>query len=488
MMKTLDTLKPGAKVYFVGIAGVGMSSAAGLIRQAGFKVLGSDNNVFPPTSHMLEDLAIPVLSPYSKENILKSQADIYVIGNSHSIHSEEVRCILDHQLPYTSFPALIGELFLRKRTGVVVTGTHGKTTTTSLITHMCQQLGLKPGFLIGGLPQSAKESFNIGEGELFIIEGDEYDTAFFDKESKFLHYFPYHLLINNIEFDHADIFPDVDAIKAMFSSLVDLVPQPKMIVANIDNEHVKELITKKGLLEKITTVSPIKNALAADFMLVESSYLKQEELWHIIVKTREWGTWELKTPLLGEHNVSNILHALACVLNIVGKDAFSESIKSKIISSVRSFLGVKRRLEKIGGKDSIEIYEDFAHHPTSIRCAIESLRSIRENSRIVVAFEPRSASSRRNVFQDGFAETLREADVVLLAPAFPDPKLTESQRLDTSVLAKKIGDHAHNFKNHEDILFWMQENLRKNDTVLFMSCGSFSGIQHKLASIINDKK
>ncbi|MBP6217360.1 MAG: hypothetical protein KA436_02095 [Oligoflexales bacterium] len=475
-------------VYFVGIGGTGMAAVAGLLQEAGFHVLGSDAKMYPPMSTMLEDLGISVLSPYSEENIAKNPASVYVIANSLSRSHPEIEYILRNELPYTSFPAFLGDKFLQKKKSLVVCGTHGKTTTASLLTHLLTEMDEDPSFIIGGLPKNLGRSFHVGKGDFFVIEGDEYDTCFFDKESKFLHYNPCYTLFNNLEYDHADIFPSLESLESMFLKLFKLLPDPQNLIANISDPGVNKIIQKIEWEKYVfQTGSHTKDLFSATEenrhieVLSSAPCTSFPFLWQGQIKTSLWGTLPIRTRLPGPHNLANIAQALGCLTRLFqNKELKSPTPSSKkIITMIEDFEGVKRRFERLYS-DKIFVYEDFAHHPTSVSYTVESIRTLHPHSRIIAAFEPRNATSRRNIFQHEYAKALQKADISLLGEVPYDRRIPEEQKMNLLNLTSEIGSHrAFSFDKNSALLEWLYQQTKPNDVVVFMSSGEFSGIQHQ---------
>ncbi len=471
------------KVYFMGIAGTGMASVAGLARQDGWDVSGSDDNIYPPMSTMLEDVGITVQTPYDEERLSKIKPDLVVVANVLSKNHKEVVELLKLGIKYTSFPQFLGQHFLAKRHSVVVAGTHGKTTTTSLLTHILKELGEDPGYIIGGIPKAFKRSFELGKGQTFIVEGDEYDTAFFDKESKFLHYHAKHLILNNIEFDHADIFKDLDAIYLMFQKLVAQVKDPSQIIANIDDPGVVELLKRSGLTEKVVSVAAWGKNMHSAFRVLSTKVLKataEQQTWEVEMRTPRWGDIKLKTALSGDYNAANLCQIMACLDSMMSKGVISPAKIEKIQAAVLSFQNVKRRLDCLGEVNDIIIMEDFAHHPTAVKLLIESLKKNFPTRRLLVAFEPRNATSRRNTFEKEYGEVLALADISLIGACPEDKRIPEEERMNTSRIAAAIGPTAQAFSSNDQLHDWLLQALKPQDVVVFMSSGSFNGIQHRL--------
>jgi UDP-N-acetylmuramate: L-alanyl-gamma-D-glutamyl-meso-diaminopimelate ligase len=465
------------KLYFMGIGGTGMAAVAGLCQSYGYEVLGSDGGIYPPMSDLLSELEILVMTPYDPKNLEKSNPDKVVVANCLSRGNPEVELMLTNKIPYTSFPALLEELFLKHMTSIVVTGTHGKTTTTALIAHMLRELEADPSFMIGGLPKNFPRSFHLGKSELFVIEGDEYDTAFFDKGPKFLHYRPDFLILNNLEYDHADIYESLEQIVEQFCLLVELVKNPRHIIANIDDANIVRVLQSTNLLDHVTKVSVSGNK-SADLYL--KSY-ESKGSWSFQLVVKDIGELSGTSPLMGMYNLSNIAHATAVVLRLRESGFLAGITDEAIMGAIASFAGVARRMDHLFEKDGIDIFEDFAHHPTAVKSVIESFRRSYPDKRLIIAFEPRGASQRRNTFLDEYAKTLALADRVLIGECPVDKRIDEGRRMDTRVLEAMIGNKAKAFSTNSELGSYLASTLTSGDAVVFMSSGSFSGVQHQIA-------
>ncbi len=480
----LPQLKPGDLVYFMGIGGTGMASVAGLAQEAGYQLIGSDANIYPPMSTMLEELKIPVLTPYAAANVTERRPALVVVANALSRQHVEIDALIQAGIPYTSFPAFLGHYFLEQRKTVVIAGTHGKTTTSSIMAHMLTQLGWDPGYLIGGIPRTLPRSFALGKGPLFVIEGDEYDTAFFDKNSKFLHYRPRYVILNNIEFDHADIFANLEAIEAQFAHLLRLVPSPELIIANVDDPGVVKLLRQLNLLNKVTAVATRGLAEKAQVSLLELNAPRgdKDQSWQLTVKTPDGKKHSFASDLAGPHNAANICQVIACLWRIKEQgDAPSSAFTFESLREpIASFTGVKRRLDRLSSSAGVEVFEDFAHHPTAVKAVIESLRTLYPKKRLIVAFEPKNATSRRNIFVKEFAASLGLADRVLIGPCAIDQRIPNEQRMNTDDMVRLIGERAQAFADNEALLESLVTQAKPNDTIVFMSSGSFSGIQYRI--------
>ncbi len=475
-------------LYFVGIGGVGMASVAGLARSAGFDVRGSDQNLYPPTSEVLKELKIPVSVPYSAENILRNSDCLFVIGNSLSKQHVEVAKILELDAKYTSFPSLLGEFFLKKTSNIVVCGTHGKTTTSSLLSYALKELKTDPSYMIGGAPLDLPNPFCWGSGNLFVLEGDEYDTAFFDKGSKFLHYKPSYIVFNNLEMDHADIFKDFSMLKKTFHKLLDQVSKPEDVIANLSDPGVCELLMERGWIEKVHSSSYYAESLHHDFYSSkEVSYNPKTHLWEGEFQTQLWGKLPIITQLPGSYNFANIAQVLATLSHLVKSGKLDLPKSSEIQKILCNFHGVERRWDHRASIGGIEVYVDFAHHPTAVKNVLKNLRSVYQSHRILAAFEPKNASSRRNIFQKQYGEVLKLADQVFIAPPPKDLRIPEEERLNPEALCKAIGSHAKYFNTFDTLYGALRLELKAGDVLIFLSPGDFDGIPRTLIEDLHQK-
>jgi UDP-N-acetylmuramate: L-alanyl-gamma-D-glutamyl-meso-diaminopimelate ligase len=478
------------KLYFMGIGGTGMAAVAGLFKEAGFDVCGSDKGVYPPMSDMLADLKINYRVPYDAKNLIEEKADLVVVANALSRGNPELEYMLEQKIPYTSFPALMGDRILADRCSVVVAGTHGKTTTTSLLAHVLTVLGEEPGFLIGGIPRNFALSFHLGKGRVFAIEGDEYDTAFFDKGPKFLHYRPSLALLNNLEFDHADIYKNLDEIERQFTKLCGIVQTPKQIIANVDDPGMANLLRENGYWNRVTRVASKGLEVDANVRVtnvsVEEHSGQNTSLWRARIQTESFGNLSLTTALAGEHNIANIAQVIATVerLYLMG-ELHKRPTTEDLQKAIASFAGVKRRLDLLASVGGIDVFEDFAHHPTAITTVIDGFRRSYPTKRVIVAFEPANATGRRNILQSDFAKALGLADQVLIGKCPVDTRIPEAERMDTTGLVTQIGtSKAKAYKENEHLLEDLKHLLKPGDAIIFMSPSSFSGIQHSLGPIL----
>src|SRR5579872_7586355 len=382
-------------VHFTGIGGTAMAAAAAAMQDKGFEVTGSDQNVYEPMASFLASKKIAVMNGYDERN-LAHKPDLVVIGNAISRGNPEAEQVLDHKLRYTSLAALLAEFFIRGKRSLVVSGTHGKTTTTSLLTWVFEHNGLNPSYLIGGIPNNFSQGARFADSEWFIIEGDEYDTAFFDKRSKFVHYLPEVAIINNLEFDHADIFENVAAIQTSFRRFINLIPRNGQLLANGDDPQLAPLLD--------AAPCPVKR-----FGLGESNAWRAYNLVLAPTVTEfETPSFKFRLNLLGELNVRNALGVVAAARHCGLKN-------NQIQSAFDTFKGVKRRMEVRGVSGGVTIVDDFGHHPTAIRETLRALRVKFKGQKIWAIFEPRTNTTRRNVFQTELAESFADADAVVVS-------------------------------------------------------------------------
>jgi UDP-N-acetylmuramate: L-alanyl-gamma-D-glutamyl-meso-diaminopimelate ligase len=440
-----------------------------MLKERGFRVTGSDVNVYPPASTLLSSLGIPWNEGFREEN-LKPAPDLAVIGNANSRGNPEVEYILDQKVPYCSMPQLIEDYFIPGHTSVVVSGTHGKTTTTAMLAWIFQVAGRRPNFLVGGVaPNFGERSYGLGGGEEFIIEGDEYDSAFFDKGPKFLHYHPDELIITSLEYDHADIYPDIASIELQFRRLVNLVPRRGRIVAWGESPQVKAATAK--------AFCPVETfGLTADCDWYAGDILWQDDATEFRVAYRGSEVTRIRMPIAGRHNV---LDALAAIALAYGRGVECEAIER----AFATFQSVRRRMEIKGEANGILVVEDFAHHPTAIRLTLEAARTRWPGRRIWAAIEPRSNTMRRKVFQEALPESLAIADGVLIGPVNRAQLLSDEDRLSPDAIAESLRAHgraAKAFPSAAAIADYLAESANPGDLVMVMSNGSFDGLCLKL--------
>ncbi len=458
-------------MHISGVCGTATASLAGLLVAKGHQVTGSDQDVYPPMSDELARMGVPVCSPYSAINI-PEDAEIVVIGNALSRGNPEVEAVLDAKRRYTSQAALLAEEFLRDRTSIVVAGTHGKTTTTSMLTHVLRHAGLDPSFLIGGVSLDLGTSYGLGSGPHFVVEGDEYDTAFFDKRPKFVHYLPDIAIIGNLEFDHADIYADLAAVQLAFIRLMSVIPRRGLLIAGIESPGLALILG--GAKSRVATFA-IGDALGAVFQARAVTLSARGARFEVFRDGGLLGRIQMRAS--GNHNVRNALAATAAALEAgVSFD--------RIVAAFAAFQGVKRRLEMRGEAKGIRVYDDFAHHPTAVRETVAALRSgIDPDDRVVAIFEPRSYTSRTKVFESDFARAFATADEVVISRAHLPGKVPEAQRISEEMLVASInreGGRARFIGAVDEIVTEMAGGLRSGDHVLILSNGAFGGIHEKL--------
>ncbi|HWG51473.1 MAG TPA: UDP-N-acetylmuramate:L-alanyl-gamma-D-glutamyl-meso-diaminopimelate ligase [Candidatus Acidoferrales bacterium] len=455
-------------VHIIGICGTAMASLAGLLKQRGLKVTGSDVAAYPPMSDFLAAMAIPVAQPYAETN-LKPRPDWVVVGNAISRGNVELEHVLDQRIPFRSMPDTLYDFFLRTREPIVIAGTHGKTTSTSMLAWIFQQAGKDPSFLVGGIAENFGSSFALRQGRHFILEGDEYDTAFFDKGPKFLHYFPQAIILTSVEFDHADIYKDLDAVKTAFKRLVNLVPGKGRIIAYDADSNVDECLAKA-----FTRVERYGLREDSFWRITDLQFSSDRTTWQVLRDGQPWSSFEF--ALAGEYNVLNATAAAAMASNYGIEPAV-------IADALMSFKSVKRRLEIRAEIDGIIIIDDFAHHPTAIAATLKALRTRYPAARLWAVFEPRSNTLRRKVLQKDVISSLSIADEVVIASIFRPEAVPENERLTTTSVVngvKKNGKRARELADADAIVESVSPELQSGDVVAILSNGGFGGIYEKL--------
>ena len=455
-------------IHFVGICGTAMASAAAALKEKGYTVTGSDQNVYPPMSTFLEQRQIPIFNGYAEAN-LKHKPDLVVIGNALSRGNPEAEFALEHKLKFCSLPELLREFFIRGKRCLVVAGTHGKTTTTSLLTWVFEHAGLNPGFLIGGIPANLGQGARFTDSEWFIIEGDEYDTAFFDKRSKFIHYLPEVAIVNNLEFDHADIFDNLDAVKRTFSHFLRLVPRNGLLLANGDDANVASLLAGVNFC-------PVKRFGLGEHNAVRATNLR----YGPTASEFEIPSAKFHINLVGELNVRNALAVVAAAKHC-------GLTNKQIQSAFDTFKGIKRRMEVHGIAGGVTIIDDFGHHPTAIRETLRALRIKYPNEKIWAVFEPRSNTTRRNVFQQELAASFADASAVIVSEVARLEQLAAEARLDPAKLMadiKATGKPAEYLANADAIVAHLAKHACGGEVICVFSNGGFDGIHGKLLATL----
>jgi UDP-N-acetylmuramate: L-alanyl-gamma-D-glutamyl-meso-diaminopimelate ligase len=456
--------------HFLGICGTAMGSVAAELRERGFSVTGSDENIYPPMSIFLEKKGIALKEGYRAENI-PADVDVVVVGNAIKRGNPEVEAVLNRKLFYLSLPEVLRNYFLRGRHNLVVTGTHGKTTTTALLAWIMEKAGHKPGYLVGGLSKNLAQGARLNRSKYFVIEGDEYDSAFFDKRSKFIHYLPELLIVNNIEFDHADIFHDLEEVKLSFRRLLNVVPQNGMVLLNGDDRNCVEVA--KDCLAHMIEVGFSENCAQRIRDVAYSSTGSRFKL----------GDDNFEISLIGEFNVRNAAMAVTAA-------RFYDVPKAKIDNALKSFSGIARRQEVRGEVRGVKVVDDFGHHPTAIAQTLQALRHRYPGHRLWAVFEPRSNTTRRAVFQQQLPDALQLADGVFIAQVAKLEQIPEKERLNPEAVVDAIansGRPAFYEESADAIVDRIVPMLQPKDVVVVFSNGGFDNIHEKLLKALGSK-
>jgi UDP-N-acetylmuramate: L-alanyl-gamma-D-glutamyl-meso-diaminopimelate ligase len=457
-----------------------MASLAGMLQARGHRVTGSDENVYPPMSTMLESLGITVRQGYNAAH-LRPAPDCVIVGNAIPRGNAEVEETLNRKLVYRSQAEVVKEEFIRGRRSLVVAGTHGKTTTTSIAAWVMDHCGLNPTFLVGGVTQNFGVSFRVTDSDYFIIEGDEYDTAYFDKGPKFMHYLPELAIVNNIEFDHADIYADLSAVKLAFRRLMNLVPANGRLIAGWDSEHVRAVVAAMGQ-KLFTHLETFGTTHDAKWQACDIDHSGEMTSFGVIREGREWARFQI--PLIGDFNVLNSLAV------IIAADAWGLE-RQAIADALATFKNVRRRVEVRGEAAGVTIIDDFAHHPTAVRETLRALRSRYADRRLIAVFEPRSWSSRLSVFQEEYPPAFVAADCVFISNVFDIDKVKEKgAMLSTARLVEDIAAQnkaALALNGADEIIAHLLPDLRPGDVVAIMSNGGFGGIHEKLLTALREQ-
>lgn len=466
------------RIYFMSICGTGMGNGALLMQSLGHTVSGADQNTYPPMSDRLRESGIDIMEGYDAERLRRLNPDLVVVGNVNTRGNPEVEWLLDsRELPFTSLPELLSRELLAARKSIVVAGTHGKTTTTTLAAHLLVDAGVDPGYLIGGVPNGLPSGAHAGSSEApFVIEGDEYDSAFFDKRSKFIHYCPNILVLNNLEFDHADIFRDLQDVGRSFTHLIKLVPQSGWIVANSDDPAVEELlhvdwspVRRVGLGER------------ADLRIMDFGEDERGSSFNLVYRGTHWA--RIEWPVWGLYNARNAAMAsLACALALSPKEPLDFNPES-----LNRYAGVKRRQEVLAADAGRCVLTDFAHHPTAIRETLRCLRARFPDHHLMVCFEARSNTACRKIHETAFELTFDEADEVFLGEVFRPERYPESDRIDLPMMAVRLGPKATAHARNRDLGDAVKRRLAvlKKAVVVFFSNGSFDGVPQRVADWLN---
>jgi len=464
------------RIHLIGVGGTGMGSFAGLLKARGYAVTGSDENVYPPMSTELERLGIPVMTPYAARNIERARPDLVVVGNVVRSVNPEATTVRERGLKQVSFPAALGDLFIAPRHGVVVVGTHGKTTTTALVSALLYRAGRDPSFLVGGVSRDFDGNFRIGEGPHFVVEGDEYDTAYFDKGPKFLHYHPRTAIFTSCELDHADIYRDEAHYESAFERFAAILPGDGFLAACASYPSVKRIAALARCAVETYAVGE-----AADWEARGLELGPEGARFDLVHGGRTLVRAHL--PMGGSHNVENALGAAAAATHL------GLSVE-EIASGLASFRGVKRRQEVRGTAGGVTVVDDFAHHPTAVRKTLEAVRGSYPSSRLIACFEPRSNTSRRNLHQAEYATAFPEVAGVFVLRPLPTDRVPVEERLDVERLAREItsrGTPARACATVDEMVGSVVGEARRGDVVVAMSNGAFGGIHDRLLAALEAK-
>jgi UDP-N-acetylmuramate: L-alanyl-gamma-D-glutamyl-meso-diaminopimelate ligase len=468
-------------IHLIGICGTAMASLAGMLKERGFRVTGSDAAAYPPMSDFLRDLGISVAQPFDAKN-LEPTPDLVVVGNAISRGNVELEHVLNDRIPFCSLPQLLHDEFLRGKEVLVVAGTHGKTTTTSMLSWIFHSAGLDPSFLIGGIAENFGSSFHLGRGKHFILEGDEYDTAFFDKGPKFLHYFPDSVILTSVEFDHADIYKDLDSVETAFKRLINLIPRRGRVIAfdGAVGSNTESASLERVLAKAFCPVERYGAGPRANWKVTNLSLDPCRTTWTALHNGEHFADFEF--PLAGEYNVWNATTAAALASSCgISKEAIAGALKT--------FKSVKRRLEVKAEVNGITIIDDFAHHPTAIAGTLKALRARYPGARLWAILEPRSNTLRRRVLQTDLARSLAGADEVIVANVFRSEAVPENERLELPALAAEIEQNGRPVRLLADadaIVQTIAPELHTGDVVAILSNGGFGGIYEKLPARLRE--
>ncbi len=458
----------------MAICGMGMGSLAGMLKAKGLEVCGSDQNVYPPMSDELGNQGIEIFSPFSADNIKRAKPDLVVVGNAITRTNPEADYLLASQIPYVSMPQALQLFFFEDKEVIVVTGTHGKTTTTAIMSHLLTELGQDPSFLVGGVAKNQKRNFRLGSGKYFVIEGDEYDTAFFEKTPKFLHYQPCHVIATSLEFDHADIYENVGQIEDAFSKLFDLIPRDGSLHFCSAFPRLEPLIRSK--MGKISYFIRRYGTDAVSWQIANYQALGGGSAFDLCVNGRTLLT--ITSPMTGLYNAQNVV-ACFSVLEHLGFGL------PQAVEALQRFEGVKRRQEELYADEEWIVVDDFAHHPTAVSETIQAIKEKYPHRELVALFEPRSNTTRRNIFLHEYIQAFLLADQVYLAPVHQPEKVPEGQALDVVAIISQLCEHgirAEGPLSCDAIINKVLEQHTQPSVVLIMTNGSFDGLGEKLVA------
>ena len=455
-------------IYLIAICGTGMASLAGLLQKSGYLVTGSDANIYPPMSTLLKSSGIDIKSGYQRNNIT-ADIDQVIVGNAVSKNNPEVLAVQEKGIPYISFPEAIKKFYLKNQKSLVVTGTHGKTTTTALLSWVLHSAKRKPGFMVGGWMKNFDGNHAIPEGKFFVSEGDEYDTAFFDKGPKFLHYSPFASILTGIEFDHADIYRDLDHIKNSFRTFVNIIHPSGFLLAAFSDKNVQDVLTDASCQVETYGFSSSADWVIGDYKFVSGK-------GYFTLSHQNVNVANFNLPMIGRHNIQNATSVAVMGLKL-------GLTTQEIQEGFHTFKGIKRRQEVLGVKNGVTVIDDFAHHPTAIQLTLEGIKEAYPGQRIWAIFEPRSATCKRKVFEDRLPKSFTPADLVIIADLFAPDKIDPKDRLNPELVVENInndGGDAYFIPDTEALINKLITECRPKDVLLIMSSGGFSGIHQKL--------
>jgi UDP-N-acetylmuramate: L-alanyl-gamma-D-glutamyl-meso-diaminopimelate ligase len=455
-------------IHIMGICGTAMAAMAGMLKDSGYRITGSDSNVYPPMSDLLTKMGIELFPGYAATN-LSHLPDLVIVGNVITRKNPEAQALAQRQLPYLSMPQALSSLYINGRRSLVIAGTHGKTTTSSMLASALYSAGTDPGFMIGGVVHEFGANYRIGNGPFFVVEGDEYDTAFFDKESKFLHYQPEVAVITSVEFDHADIFVDLETIKKSFRKFVSLMPSNGLLIANLDDENVADVVSKAPC-----KVQSYGFGQDRDYRIGDIVSTPGKTSFELFFRNELHQQLSIKLP--GAHNCLNAA-AVAAIMHHLGINP------EEIESGLRQFGGVKRRQEIRGVVNDITVIDDFAHHPTAVRETLHALKQTYAENRLIAVFEPRTNTSRRAFFQDDYATSFDSADLSLIREPVQKDAIEERDCFSSSQLVKDIGNRGGKaccFPDTDSIIAELRTIARPGDIIAVLSNGGFDNIHQRL--------
>jgi UDP-N-acetylmuramate: L-alanyl-gamma-D-glutamyl-meso-diaminopimelate ligase len=463
--------------HLIGIAGTAMASLAGLLQAAGHRVTGSDEGVYPPMSDLLDSLGIDVRIGYSSDNLVP-RPDMVVVGNAISRGNPELEVVLDERIPYTSAAVTVKEEFIRGRHSLAVAGTHGKTSTTSLLAWILDCAGLNPSFLIGGVAENFGTSFRLTDSPYFVIEADEYDTAYFDKGPKMWHYLPDTAVVTNVEFDHADIYRDEEAYRFAFSRFINLIPRRGTLVAGWDSPIVRELAARSPAPVDSFGYGEASQGATPRWTATDVTFSEQGSRFTVLHDGAEWG--RVETPLTGAFSIRNALAAIAAAQSV-------DADRDGVLEGLRTYRSVRRRLELRGEIAGVAVIDDFAHHPTAVRETIRAVRQRFAGRPVVGLFEPRSYTAQLREFEAGYVDALGEADRIVIAGLFHPERYSTESGIDPHRMVaawRQRGLEARYLATADEIVREITPGLREGDVVLVMSNGGFGGIHDKLLAAL----